>query len=72
MKKLILLLGILGLFGCYNKQTVETKKTQIVTSEGRNPLTVIIIEGCEYLEYSQGHQYSLCHKGNCNNPIHNK
>jgi hypothetical protein len=47
MKKLILLLGILGLFGCYNKQTVETKKTQIVTREGRNPLTVIIIEGIQ-------------------------
>lgn len=34
----------------------------------------IVIEGCEYLECKGGNHttstYSLTHKGNCNNPIH--
>jgi hypothetical protein len=72
MKKIVLVLGIVGLLVSCNKQTVETKPTQIVTREGSNPLTIVVIEGCEYLEYRQGHQYSLCHKGNCSNPIHSK
>jgi hypothetical protein len=72
MKKTILALVMIGLLGSCNKPTVETKSTQIVTREGNNPLTIVVIEGCEYLEYSQGNHYSLCHKGNCNNLIHKK
>jgi hypothetical protein len=72
MKKVVLVLVIIGLLGSCTKPTVETKSTHIVTGKGNNPLTVVVIEGCEYLEYDQGHHYSLCHKGNCSNPIHKK
>jgi hypothetical protein len=36
--------------------------------------TIILIDGCEYLEYRKGsgdnRVYSLTHKGNCNNTAH--
>lgn len=36
----------------------------------------ITIEGCEYIEYDHGildqRVYSLTHKGNCRNPIHQR
>jgi hypothetical protein len=32
-----------------------------------SPISVLEIEGCEYLEFSNG---ARTHKGNCNNPIH--
>jgi len=35
---------------------------------------VVIIDGCEYIEFDYGvlqnRVYSLTHKGNCKNPIH--
>lgn len=75
MKKLIFVLGVISLlFSCTEQtvpeQTVPVKSTNIVTSEGNNTIRIVEIEGCEYLEYERGHQYSLCHKGNCKNPIH--
>ena len=39
---------------------------------------IIIIDGCEYIEYDNNavladwRVYSITHKGNCNNPIHQK
>jgi len=33
-------------------------------------MDIIIIEGCEYLQNSGSGDYSICHKGNCKNPIH--
>ena len=70
MKKFIFVLGIVSLMFSCNEPTVPTKPTNIVTKEGNNKLRIVEIEGCEYLEFEQGHQYSLCHKGNCKNPIH--
>ena len=39
------------------------------------PFTVITIDGCEYIQYSwPGYfsmEYSITHKGDCKNPIHN-
>ena len=32
---------------------------------------VVEIDGCEYLRFDVTHGYAtLCHKGNCKNPIH--
>lgn len=70
MKKLLITATLVGMMSSCNEATVEMKTTKIVTHEGANPLRLITIEGCEYFEYSLGHRYSLCHKGNCKNPIH--
>ena len=70
MKKLLIAIALIGMVSGCNEPTVTKKRTQIVTEQGASPLDIIIIEGCEYLQYSNGNRYSLCHKGNCKNPIH--
>ena len=70
MKKLILATLLIGMMGGCEEPTVTKQSTQIVTEFGAHPIDIIIIEGCEYLQYSAGNRYSLCHKGNCSNPIH--
>ena len=70
MKKLILATLLIGMVSSCDKATVTRQSTTIVTEDGGKPLKLIVIEGCEYLEYSSGHRYSLCHKGNCKNLIH--
>lgn len=70
MKKVLLTILLIGMVSSCQEQTVQKTKTKIVTGYGQNPIDVIVIEGCEYLEFSQGHRYSLCHKGNCKNLIH--
>lgn len=70
MKKLLLATLLIGMVSSCEEPTVTRKSTEIITEYGNKPLKLIIIEGCEYFEYSVGHRYSLCHKGNCKNPIH--
>ena len=70
MKKTIITTLILATLTTCTEPTVQTKQTKIVTEYGANPLEVVVIEGCEYFHYRQGHAYVLCHKGNCKNPIH--
>ena len=70
MKKPLLATLLIGMVSSCEEPNVTKQRTNIVTSQGANPLDIVIIEGCEYLEYSAGHRYSLCHKGNCKNPIH--
>ena len=70
MKKLLIAIALIGMVSGCNKPTVTKKRTQIVTEQGASPMDIIIIEGCEYLQNSGSGDYSLCHKGNCKNPIH--
>lgn len=70
MKKILIVTLLVGMISSCKEQTVEKKTTNIIPYEGANPMSVVIIEGCEYLEYAAGNRYSLCHKGNCKNPIH--
>ena len=70
MKKLLLATLLIGMVSSCEEPTVTKQSTKIVTEFGAHPMDIIIIEGCEYLQYSAGHRYSLCHKGNCKNPIH--
>jgi len=69
MKKILLAALLIGMMGGCTEQTVQRQRTQIVTYEGGSPINIVIIEGCEYLEYDRGRAY-ICHKGNCKNPIH--
>ena len=67
--KLILIALIIVLMGCYDVN-VEHKSTDYVIREGENPLSIVIIDNCEYLIGGHGCSTVLMHKGNCNNPIH--
>lgn len=70
MKSKLLIIAItIGIMGCYDVN-VEHKRTDYVLREGRNPLTIVVIDNCEYLYGEWGNATVLTHKGNCNNPIH--
>jgi len=57
----------IGIVSCGPRQPIEgsSKSGQI------GDYSIVIIDGCEYLEYRAGagesRVYSLTHKGNCNN-----
>jgi hypothetical protein len=70
MKKLLLATLFIGMISGCEEPTVTKQSTKIVTEFGAHPMDIIVIEGCEYLQYSAGQRYSICHKGNCKNPIH--
>lgn len=57
------------LTGCNPQPEGESKESKT------GDFIIKTIDGCEYIEYDYGlyHQrvYSLTHKGNCSNPIHN-
>jgi hypothetical protein len=40
-------------------------------STGYSGCTIITIDSCEYIQTSVYAGSTLCHKGNCKNPIHN-
>ncbi len=71
MKKVILFIGLaVAMVSCGPSQPIDggTKTGSI------GDYTIIVIDGCEYLEYRKGmgenRVYSLSHKGNCNNTAH--
>lgn len=61
---------IIYLAGKIIPMTPNKERTiEVINSEK----SVVIIDGCEYIEYNDRHnQYSLTHKGNCKNKIHEK
>jgi hypothetical protein len=68
MKKvLFIIVCAMGMVSCGPRQPIEgsSKSGQI------GDYTIVVIDGCEYLEYRRGSGntavYSLTHKGNCNN-----
>ena len=70
MKKVLLATLLIRMVSSCEEPTVTKQPTKIVTQFGARAMDMVIIEGCEYLQYSSGHRYSLCHKGNCKNRIH--
>lgn len=69
MKQFFVGLVCLSFVGC-NPQTGDGNE-----SVKYGDYTIKVIDGCQYIEYDYGfldqRVYSLTHKGNCNNPIHN-
>ena len=60
MKKLFIILFILGFVSCDNNSNEKVYK-------GNNfKFTIIELDGCEYFLGT----YKITHKGNCKNPIH--
>ena len=85
MKKLLIILS-LGLTSCFEpnvgypgKSTTDSTLADSLNIPKRIPvefsaipLTVVMIDSCEYLYGPWGNASVLTHKGNCNNPIHSK
>jgi len=64
MKTLTTLLISLFLIGCTNRRA----KREALT----NGYEAIKIDGCQYVIYDDYKVYGIVHKGNCNNPIHER
>jgi len=67
--KLIIIALTIGMVGCHDVN-VEHKRTDYVVSESLNPLTIVVVDSCEYLYGEWGNATVLTHKGNCSSPIH--
>jgi uncharacterized lipoprotein NlpE involved in copper resistance len=58
--------------GCNNKNNAKEIETYNVDSLSNSDYSIYIIDSCEYIVYYNGSSSWGSHKGNCNNPIHNK
>lgn len=69
MKTKILFFAMLVMGACIPVPNGDDRK------ETADNYSIVTIESCEYIEYDKGvgnyRVYSLTHKGNCKNPIHN-
>jgi hypothetical protein len=72
MKKILLSAMVLMVLASCQEPNVKPKNTGYVIDAFGTELEVIKIEGCEYLLIYYSKSKSLCHKGNCKNPIHKK
>lgn len=70
MKKILLSALVLMVLASCKEPNVKPKNTGYVIDAIGTELEVIKIEGCEYFLIYYSKSKSLCHKGNCNNPIH--
>jgi hypothetical protein len=71
VKRLLILLS-LALCAC-ETPNVEHKGTGFRYGSAGNEMKEYNIEGCQYIGKIEGSNTDwLTHKGNCNNPIHNK
>ena len=67
---LIIAIVLIGLASCIDKPTVDSKTTQHKVGTFGEEVDVVTIEGCEYFLMQYDRSMSMCHKGNCSNPIH--
>lgn len=74
MKKLLIAVMLIGMISSCTEPTVNAKQTVYTvpkpTGDASLPLSVVVIEGCEYFVCSNHYGPVITHKGNCNNPIH--
>lgn len=58
---------LFAIFGCLFGGCGE----EYVSNNYHNSIeTIVEIEGCEYFVLDAYGSYTICHKGNCKNPIH--
>ena len=67
--KLFILALAIGMVGCYDVN-VKHESTDYVIRANNKPLTIVVVDSCEYLYCEWGGATVLTHKGNCSNPIH--
>ncbi len=63
MKRLILTFLVLVFFSCEQSSGVQ----EIENNADLNNLKVVVIDGCEYLQYHVYYYEAITHKGNCKN-----
>jgi len=68
IKLIILVLVLFFLAGC-NDSNEDKKNIAIVEPDGAI-VTIVNIDGCEYIKYQTYGSYGYAHKGNCTNSIH--
>ena len=67
--KLIIFACIACMIGC-TMSNIKKESTEFVVVTGLAPLSVITVDGCEYLYGPWKTATVLTHKGNCKNAIH--
>lgn len=70
MKKILLTAMVLMVLASCEGPNVKQESTGYIIDAMGTELEVIKIEGCEYFLVYYSKSKSLCHKGNCKNPIH--
>ena len=72
MKKIILLLGVLMLFGCHQHQNEPGigKKERITVKRGWSEIYTVNIKGHEYVVYEGWKQGGIVHSESCPNSVH--
>jgi hypothetical protein len=71
MKKLLLTVMVLMILAsCIDSPNVKTQTTNHKVGQFGQEVDVVTIEGCEYFIMQYDRSMSMCHKGNCTNPIH--
>lgn len=63
---------LIVLASCIDSANVKTQTTNHKVGQFGGEVDVVTIEGCEYFIMQHGRSMSMCHKGNCSNPIHRK
>ena len=61
------IIACLLLVSCGGKVNRDTNGNKIIPSTS---FTIVVYDGCQYLEYPGYLAFHYTHKGNCNNPIH--
>ena len=69
---LLILIGLLFiLMKVMNKPFEKIDSPRTAASNSGFVVKTILIEGCEYFAFRDGHGVvMITHKGNCNNPVH--
>jgi len=63
MKRLFSILLLATLFSCEQSKGVQ----ELSNNANLMDLKVVVIDGCEYLQYHTYHYDAITHKGNCKN-----
>ena len=72
MKKLIILLSI-AFVSCSKEKENTRVKTDWIEEHGLgHGLSIVNVDGCEYVFKKSGYSGGLAHKGDCKNLIHSK
>lgn len=64
--KLILIALTIGMMGC----CVQNSENEMFDATKLYDPKIVIIDGCEYIQFHIHKADAITHKGNCNNPIH--
>ena len=72
MKRLLFAVLVIGMMvGCVRSNVTKKQKKRRI--DHGLIVEVVEIEGCEYFKCeTHMRYYTLCHKGNCTNPIHSE